>query len=100
MSFANKDNVDIERVTNERESMIPNTSVSSDIFSSPEEVPDENAILSRLLSTDNNSQQDLLPVPAFTALLILLGNLYVTVYGIYVGLNGFPDDNSPLPRIF
>jgi hypothetical protein len=46
-----------------------------------------------------------LPIPFFTSVLILLGSLYVTGYGIYVGLYGFPPEGdtsfvSKLPRIF
>jgi hypothetical protein len=62
---------------------------------------DDNAALTKLLSVmENNAQEDVLPVPAFTALLILFGSLYVTFYGIYFGLNGFPETDFPLPRIF
>ena len=46
-----------------------------------------------------------LPLPFFTSVLILFGSLYVTGYGIYVGLYGFPPEGdtsfvSTLPRIF
>ena len=46
-----------------------------------------------------------LPLPLFTSVLILFGSLYVTGYGIYVGLYGFPPEGdtsfvSTLPRIF
>jgi hypothetical protein len=52
-----------------------------------------------------NDKDDMaLPVPLFTGIVILLGSLYVTAYGIYVGLYGFPADTgeglSALPRIF
>jgi hypothetical protein len=40
------------------------------------------------------------PIPKFTAILILLGSVYVTGYGLYVGLYGFPSDDSIFPRIF
>jgi hypothetical protein len=53
----------------------------------------------------NNDRDDMaLPVPLFTGIVILLGSLYVTAYGIYVGLYGFPADTgeglSALPRLF
>lgn len=49
-----------------------------------------------------------LPIPWFTSIVIMIGSLYVTGYGIYVGLYGFPPEGgdntsswaSSLPRIF
>lgn len=49
--------------------------------------------------TLSNFDESQIPIPLFTAGLILLGSLYVTGYGFYVGINGFPDDNA-LPSIF
>jgi len=51
--------------------------------------------------TPNNFDSEQLPIPLFTAILVLLFSLYATFYGIYVGLNGFPvADESGLPRVF
>jgi hypothetical protein len=59
-------------------------------------VEDESNLLGFTPSNFDNSQ---IPIPVFTAVLILLGSLYVTGYGFYVGINGFPVD-SGLPPIF
>lgn len=51
----------------------------------------------------SNFDDSALPVPLFTAVIILLGSLYVTGYGLYVGINGFPTegvDGNLYPRIF
>jgi hypothetical protein len=54
--------------------------------------------------TNDNDDMALQTVPLFTGIVILLGSLYVTAYGIYVGLYGFPAETgeglSALPRIF
>lgn len=42
--------------------------------------------------TPSNFDGSQIPIPLFTAALILLGSLYLTWYGFYVGLNGFPPD--------
>jgi len=57
--------------------------------------------LSYMGFTPNNFDSEQLPIPLFTAILVLLFSLYATFYGIYVGLNGFPAvDESGLPRVF
>lgn len=62
---------------------------------------DDTADTDLLGFTPSNFDDSQIPIPAFTAVLILLGSLYVTGYGFYVGLRGFPaDDTGGLPRIF
>ena len=51
---------------------------------------------------DDYEALNVIPIPRFTAAVVLMGSLYVTGYGFYVGLMGFPDDDSVLhllPRI-
>jgi hypothetical protein len=48
--------------------------------------------------TPSNFDEKQLPVPAFTAIIILGASLYLIGYGFYVGLMGFPDGGSGLPR--
>lgn len=38
--------------------------------------------------------QDALPVPLFTGLVIMAFSLYMIGYFLYVGLNGFPEDDT------
>jgi hypothetical protein len=74
---------------------------SSDNVTTTSSSLDDDVMLSNILMEMGTSgQQQSLPVPVFTGILILMGSLYVTLYGIYVGLYGFPDNDSPLPRIF
>jgi hypothetical protein len=100
MTISNGDDEEKEHVVNKSDnisSLLSTTTSNNDEGLST----DDSVSLSRLLlSMENTAQEDVLPIPAFTALLVLLGSLYVTFYGIYVGLNGFPDTDSPLPRIF
>jgi len=52
---------------------------------------------------DDYEALNVIPIPRFTAAVVLMGSLYVTGYGFYVGLMGFPDNDSALhllPRIF
>lgn len=46
-----------------------------------------------------NFDQSALPVPLFTGLLIMVFSLYMTGYFLYVGINGFPGDDT-FPRPF
>jgi len=50
--------------------------------------------------TPSNFDSTALPIPLFTSIIVLFFSLYATFYGIYVGLNGFPAEESSLPRIF
>eukprot|EP00544_Gedaniella_sp_CCMP2646_P000978 CAMPEP_0202508460 /NCGR_PEP_ID=MMETSP1361-20130828/52262_1 /ASSEMBLY_ACC=CAM_ASM_000849 /TAXON_ID=210615 /ORGANISM="Staurosira complex sp., Strain CCMP2646" /LENGTH=109 /DNA_ID=CAMNT_0049142633 /DNA_START=111 /DNA_END=440 /DNA_ORIENTATION=- len=47
----------------------------------------------------NNFDRSALPVPLFTGLVIMGLSLYMTGYFLYVGLNGFPE-NDTFPRPF
>jgi hypothetical protein len=50
--------------------------------------------------TPSNFDQSKIPVPLWTGLVVFAFSMYVTFYGFYVGIMGFPPDDSPLPRIF
>jgi len=47
----------------------------------------------------DNFDQTKLPVPLFTGLVVMAFSLYMIGYFLYVGLNGFPEDDT-LPRPF
>jgi len=43
-------------------------------------------------AADEEEYESVIPIPPFTAAVILMGSLYVMGYGFYIGLMGFPDD--------
>lgn len=47
----------------------------------------------------DNFDQSKLPVPLFTGLIVMAFSLYMTGYFLYVGLHGFPEDDT-FPRPF
>jgi hypothetical protein len=47
----------------------------------------------------DNFDKSALPVPLFTGLVIMAFSLYMTGYFLYVGINGFPE-NDTFPRPF
>ena len=48
----------------------------------------------KMFSTFNpdNFDESKIPIPLFTAMIVFLGSLYVTISMFYYGINGFPDD--------
>jgi hypothetical protein len=47
--------------------------------------------------TPSNFDESKLPIPAFTAIFVLVASLYLIGYGFYVGLVGFPEGDFPRP---
>ena len=82
----------------------PDDELSNFLWKLEEEQQNRSNPLNVLSGSSSSSSSDL-PIPFFTSILILLGSLYVTGYGIYIGIYGFPPEGdtsfaSSLPRIF
>jgi hypothetical protein len=79
-----KSNDDLEKqhISDAMESSTRMPSSSDNVTTTSSSLDDDVMLSNILMEMGTSGQQQSLPVPVFTGILILLGSLYVTLYGI------------------